>query len=311
MNYYQNLSILHTFWKSGALRNSMLAIVIAFALGGSSMMLSGCASQSTSPAMSNTEASLPDAVQANNSRDAADVLAASVGTSSGGAGMVFSDAMTLAHGDVIPDAVVHTLSNDTTSVHVATVTRTFSKNGYSYSGTWTHTWTYYNANGIAMPKFIKDSTNSVTITTHGQHTVSTPRVSLDDSSNGTWTVSNLIAEPDSATLNGTLTRAGETTKLSNGTTFTHTFTMNWTNDILVKVYDAWMGQNVSFLLGDGNSDFKAVGFKDSSFERQVSIVYNGDGTATLTITRTSGDGKTDTFTIDVRYGIWLRDDHIS
>jgi hypothetical protein len=310
MQYFQNLSILHTFWKSGAIRNSMLAIVAAFALGGTSLMLSGCASQSTSPAVSNTEASLPDAAQGNNSRDAADVIAASVGTSSGGSGMVFSDAMTLAHGDVIPDANVLSSPSDTTTVHVATVTRTFNKNGYSFSGTWTHTWTYFDASGNAMPKFIKGQTNSVTITSHGQHTVSTPRVSLSDSSNGTWTLSNLIAEPDSATLNGTLTRAGETTKLSNGTTFTHTFTINWTNDTLVKVYDVWMGQNVSFLLGDGNSDFKAVSFKDSAFERQVSIVYNGDGTATLTITRTSGNGKTDTFTIDVRYGIWLRDDHI-
>lgn len=316
MQYYQNLSIFHTFWKSGALRrtnaarNSMIALIAALAFGGSSMLLSGCASQATSPSMSNTEASMPDAVQANNSRDAADVIAASVGTSTGGAGMVFSDAMTLAHGDVIPDANVLSSPSDTTTVHVATVTRTFNKNGYSFSGTWTHTWTYYDINGNAMPKFIKGTTNSVTITTHGQHTVSTNRVNLADSSNGTWTVSNLIAEPDSATLNGTLTRAGETTKLLNGSSFTHTFTMNWTNDILVKVYDSWMAEDVSFLLGTGNSDFKAVGFKDSSFERQVSIVYNGDGTATLTITRTSGDGKTDTFTIDVRYGIWLRDDHI-
>jgi uncharacterized protein YcfL len=309
MNYYQNLSVLNTFWKSGAIRMSFLSLVAMVALGASSMMLGGCASQSTAPS-SNTEASFPDAVQASNSRDAADVIAASVGTSSGGSGMIFSDAMTLAHGQVIPDANVLSSPSDTTTVHIATVSRSFSKNGYSYSGTWTHTWTYYDANGNAMPKFIKGQTNEVSITSHGQHTISTPRVSLSDSSNGSWTITNLIAEPDSATLNGTLTRAGETTKLSNGTTFTHTFTMNWTNDTLVKIYDNWWGGNVTYLLGTGNSDFKAVGFKDSTFERQVSIVYNGDGTATLTITRISGDGKTDTFTIDVRYGIWLRDDHI-
>ena len=271
------------------------------------MMLSGCATQATSPSSSNTEASLPDAAQAANSRDAADVVAASVGTSSGGSGMIFSDAMTLAHGQAIPDAIVLSSLSDTTTVHVATVTRTFSKNNISYSGTWTHTWTFYDANGHAMPKFIKGTTDKVTISSHGQHTISTPRVSVADSSNGSWTISNLISEPDSATLNGTLTRAGQTTRLMSGKTFSHTFTINWTNDTLIKVYDAWMGENVSFLLGDGNSDFKAVGYRDSTFERQVSIVYNGDGTATLTVTRTSGNGKTDTFTIDVRYGIWLRD----
>jgi hypothetical protein len=306
MTYYQNLSILKTFWKSGATRNGMFAMLAAVVLGASSMMLGSCAQQATSPS-SGSEASLSDAAQADNSRDAADVIATSVGTSSGGSGMIFTDAMTLAHGDVIPDAVLHTLSSDTTTVHIATVTRSFTKNGYSFSGTWTHTWTYFDANGNAMPKFIKGQTNSVTIASRGQHNVSTPRVTLADSSSGSWIVSNLIAEPDSATLNGTLTRAGETTKLANGTSFTHTFTMNWTSDTVVKVYDLWMAENVSYLLGTGSSDFKAVGFKDSTFERQVSIVYNGDGTATLTVTRTSGDGKTDTFTIDVRYGIWLSD----
>jgi hypothetical protein len=307
MNYYQNLSLLNTFWKSGALRNGVLAIVAAFALGTSSMMLGGC-KEATSP--SSGESSMPDAVQAANSRDAADVLATSMGTQSGGSGMIFSDAMTLAKGQPIPDANVISSNSDTTTVHVATVTRTYAMNGYTYSGTWTHTWTFFDANGNPMPHFIKGTTDKVAISSHGQHTVSTPRVSVADSSNGSWTVSNLIAEPDSATLNGTLTRAGETTRLESGKTFTHTFTINWTNDILVKVFDPIIDENVTFLLGNASSDFKAVGFRDSSFERQVSIVFNGDGTATLTVTRISGDGKTDTFTIDVERGIWLRDDHI-
>jgi len=45
-------------------------------------------------------------------------------------------------------------------------------------------------------------------------------------------------------------------------------------------------------------------------ERQDSIVFHGDGTATLTITRTSGNGKVDTFTIDVKRGIWMRDEFL-
>jgi hypothetical protein len=299
MNYLQHLTILNTYWKSGAIRGSLLGVIGALALG-----LASCAQQATSPS-SNTEASLSDAAQASNSRDASDILAASVGTSSGGSGMVFSDAMTLARGGAIPDAIVKVTANDT--IHSATVTRSKSKNGYDYSGIWTHTWTFYDASGNAMPSFIKGQTDKIVITSHGQHTVSMPRVGLDDSSSGTWTISNLIAEPDSATLNGTLSRAGQTTRLLNGKTYTHSFTMNWTNDVLVKVYDPLMADSVMYLLGTGSSDFNAVGFKDSTFERQVNFVFNGDGTATLTITRTSGNGKTDTFTIDVRYGIWLRD----
>ena len=297
MNYINSISILNEYRKSGLVRNSILALAVFLVIG-----LGSCAQQ-TQP--SSGESSLSDGAQAVNSRDAADVTAASVGTTSGGSGMIFSDAMTLAQGNVIPDAVVKTVTNDT--VHVVTVTRSKSIDGYSFNGTWTHTYTFYDANGNAMPKFVKGTTDKVVITSQGQHTINTPRVSLNDSSAGTWTISNLIAEPDSATLNGTLSRAGQTVKTPSGHIFTHSFTMNWTNDTLVKVYDALFGEDVTYLLGTGSSTFNATGVKDTTFERQVSIVYTGDGNATLTITRTSGNGKTDTFTIDVKHGIWLRD----
>jgi len=302
MNYLNNFSAFKVFWKSGAIRYGMLALIAGLTFG-----LASCAQQATPPS---SEANLTDAAQAQNSSDAADVLAASVGTSSGGSGMVFVDAMTLAHGQAIPDAIVKGLSNDTSTVHTVTVTRTKTKNGYGFSGTWTHTWVYYDANGNPMPKFIRGQTDSVVITSSGEHSIETPRVSLVDSSRGTWTISNLIAEPDSATLNGTLTRAGQTTRLKSGNTMTHSFTMNWTNDILVKALDKDWDEDVAYLLGNASSDFKATGFKGKTFERQVAIVFHGDGTATLTVTRTSGNGKTDTFTIDVKRGTWTRDDHI-
>ncbi|GEM_PF-2426034 len=308
MNYLHHISILKIYWKSGALRANVLAGFGALVFVCSAAMISGCATQSTAPAQS--EAAQPDAVQASNSRDAADILAASVGTSSGGTGMVFVDAMTLAQGQPIPDAIVKTLTSDTSTVHTVTVTRSKTKNGYGYSGTWTHTWVYYDANGNPMPKFIKGQTDSIVISSVGEHTITTPRVSLADSSRGMWTISNLVAAPDSATLNGTLTRAGQTSRLASGKTYTHTFTINWTNDILVKTHDNDWDEDVAYLLGNGSSDFKAVGFNGNSFERAVSIVYHGDGTATLTVTRTSGNGTVDTFTIDAKRGIWLRDDHI-
>ncbi len=301
MNNLNNLPILTTYWRSGAIRCIALGLFATLALG-----LGSCATQSTAP---QSEAALTDAQQASNSRDAADVLAASVGTSSGGAGMVFVDAMTLAKGQVIADGVDHTLS-DTSTVHTATVTRSKIKNGYGYSGTWTHTWTFYDGSGNPMPHFIKGQTDSVVITSVGQHSITTPRVSLVDSSRGTWTISNLIAEPDSATLNGTLSRAGQATKLASGNTLTHSFTMSWTNDILVEAHDDVWDEDVAYLLGNAASDFKATGPKGNTFERQVAIIFNGDGTATLTITRTSGNGTVDTFTIDVTRGIWLRDGHI-
>jgi hypothetical protein len=42
----------------------------------------------------------------------------------------------------------------------------------------------------------------------------------------------------------------------------------------------------------------------------VNIVFHGDVTATLTITRTSSDGKVDIITIDVRRGEWVKNDRI-
>ncbi len=121
---------------------------------------------------------------------------------------------------------------------------------------------------------------------------------------------HLEPEPDSATLNGSLTRAGSTDRTPSGKTRTHSFTIDWTNDILVRTLDHDLDDTVTYLLGNATSDLKATGFNGQSMERQDSIVFHGDGTATLTITRTSGNGKVDTFTIDVKRGIWMRDEFL-
>jgi hypothetical protein len=245
------------------------------------------------------------------SRDAADVSATSIGTESGGAGVAFLDALTLAEGKDIQGAIVKggvPQSDDT--IHTATVTRSKNKNGYGYSGSWTHTWIFRMADGTAMPHFVKGVTNEVDITTKGQHDITTPRLHVADSSNGSWAITNLIAQPNAATLNGAFTRAGGTVNSASGKTRSHTYTISFTNDLLIRTYDDELKDTVVYLQGNANSDFQAVGFKGQTFERKVDIVFNGDGTATLTVTRTSGNGKTDTFTIDVKKGIWLRDGKI-
>ncbi len=90
----------------------------------------------------------------------------------------------------------------------------------------------------------------------------------------------------------------------------HTFTINWTNDIIVKKLDKDLDDTIAVLLGTASSDLKVTNFNGKSFERQVSILFHGDGTATLTVTRTSANGKVDTITIDVKRGIWMRDEHL-
>ncbi|MDP4199210.1 MAG: hypothetical protein Q8922_05565 [Bacteroidota bacterium] len=272
--------------------------------------LASCA-QPSAPTTNNAEAAQPASVQAANSETAADMTAAAVGTESGGAGMVFLDALTLAEGGRIDGAIIKgqvPLSDST--LHTVTVTRTRSNGKVSYSGTWTHTWAYLDVNGDTMPRFIKGQTDKIVITSYGQHSLTNPRISTDDSSRGSWTISGLVAHPDSATLNGSLTRFGDRTRLKNGSTMSHLFTVDFTNDVLVKGLDRDNDDTVAYLLGNASSDFKVTNFNGRSFERQTAIVFHGDGTATLTITRTSANGTVDTITIDVRKGIWLRDDHI-
>jgi hypothetical protein len=111
-------------------------------------------------------------------------------------------------------------------------------------------------------------------------------------------------------LNGSFTRFAENTHLKNGKTMSHNFTINFTNDILVKGLDKDDDDTVAYLLGSATSDLKVSKYDGKSFERQVAIAFHGDGTATLTITRISGNGKVDIITVDARKGLWLRNDHI-
>jgi hypothetical protein len=280
--------------------------IIVAALG---LALGSCA-QNTAPTATD-EAAQPAAVQAENSETAADVTAAAVGTESGGAGEAFLDALTLAHGGAIDGAVIKSagpLSNDT--LHVVTVTRTKTTKKVTASTTWTHTWIYYDANGVAMPNFVKGVTDKVMLSSYAQRSLTNPKITMQDSARGNWVISQLIAHPDSVVLNGTFTRFAENTHLKNGKTMRHEFTINFTNDILAKGLDKDEDEVVAYLLGSANSDLKVSKYDGKSFERQVAIAFHGDGTATLTITRISADGKVDIITVDARKGLWLRDDRI-
>lgn len=315
MNYLHNLTLLFNYLRSGGWRFATkrlqpilvwinpLTIVATVALG---VAIAGCAQPSAPSAPESAQA---ESVQLANSQAAADLTASAMGTESGGSGMVFADALHLAHGEPIPDAILrHHFGNDSANVHIVTVTRTKTRNGFGYSGTWTHTWVFFDAAGDTMPRFIKGQTDKIVMTSSGQHTTNTPRVSTDDSSSGAWVISGLVTRPDSAILNGTLTRAGQTTHLKDGKTMTHSFTINFANDTLIRTVDKEdMDDTVAYLLGSASSDFKATNFNGVSFERQIAIVFHGDGTATLTITRTSSNGQTDTHTVDVKRGLWLHE----
>jgi hypothetical protein len=290
MKYLQNLTL--------------YSIIVALGL-----TIASCA-QNTAPVASD-EAAQPAAVQAENSETAADVTAAAVGTTSGGAGEAFLDALDIARGGVPMGAILKSptpKSDDT--LHIATVTRSRQTNKVQSYVTWTHTWIYYDANGVAMPHFVKGVTDKVVMTSFAKRTLTNPKIVMDDSAQGNWVISGLIARPDSVLLNGQFTRFAENTHLKNGKTMSHNFTINFTNDILVKGLDKDDDDTVVYILGSATSDLKVSKYDGKSFERQVAIAFHGDGTATLTITRISANGKVDIITVDARKGLWLRNDHI-
>jgi len=282
----------------------MWAAALAF------VTLGGLASCQSSTAPTETPSQ-----QVYDSQAAADVTATAIGVKTDGAGAILTDALSIGNGGTV--STTEELGKDSpqsrdtsydpiTKLHTITFTRNGSKNNFSFSGQHIYTYTFYDVSGTAMAHYQKGVTDKLVITEKGGHTATTPRASIIDSSNGTWTITGLASTTADPVLNGTFNRAGQTTLTTawnSGRVITHTFTINYTNDTMKRdLLDGYV-----YLIGTGNSSFAAVGPKGGTFTRTVQITFNADATATLLVTRTSGDGTVDTFTIDVKQGFWLRD----
>jgi hypothetical protein len=131
------------------------------------------------------------------------------------------------------------------------------------------------------------------------------RLDVSDTAWGAWSITNILS--GTPILNGDYDRDGTITfhTIDNGDRgMTHTFSVHFDNDTLVRK-DGSDGK-YTYLQGHATSHFTATTLKGYHIERNTDITFNGDGTATLVVTRTSGDGSTDTYTIDVKQGKWLR-----
>jgi hypothetical protein len=252
----------------------------------------------------------PASSQEYDSEAAADITASSLGTESGGAGNSFADVQALSKGDEIPGIIVaknspmsHSVSYDsTTGLHTVTVERGGTHGKYSFSDTIIYQYTYYDASGNFMQKFQKGVTDKVTVSFTKQRSKDIgERVDIDNSASGNWTVVNLTSiQP---LFNGTFSRNGTDvfhTANNGDRTLTHSFSITFVNDTLVKDGD---GKHV-YLQGPATSHFEATTPKGYNVVRDTKITFNGDGTAFLDVTRTSGDGTVDTYTIDVKVGYW-------
>lgn len=252
----------------------------------------------------------PESSQEYDSEAAADITAASLGTESGGAGVSLADVKDLADGKDINGIVSGKASpsgkdasyNDTTGMHTLTVTRSGGDgNKFSFTSTIVYQYIYFDASGKFMEKFQKGVTDSIWVKFSKEKSKDiTERVDIDNSANGEWNISKLTSI--APVFNGTFTRNGTDVfhTVKNGDkTFTHSFSITFDNDLIVK--DSLDGKKHVYLEGPATSHFEVTTPK-YTFVRDTKITFNGDGTATLEITRTSGDGTVDTYTIDVKVG---------
>ena len=274
------------------------AITIAAALASATIFGIGC--------KSSTE---PSSALEYGSEAAADVQASSIGTESGGAGVSFGDAMGLVQSGNVPnimgdpksDPQTRSYSFDSvTKVHTLTITRGLNYGNFNFSALITYQYTFYDASGNKMNNWVKGTTDKVTITLSKTRSLDKgERVDVDDTASGSWIISNIVS--GAPLLNGSFMRNGTEvfhTPNNGDRTFTQSLTINFTNDTLVQDGD----KKHAFLKGPASSDFSATTPK-YSFSRHTDIVFNGDGTATLTVHR--ADGTTDVYTVDTRLGLFL------
>ncbi len=284
-----------------------IAFAKTFAIA-SAMMVStlviGCKENTTEPAGN----------QEYDSQAAADLQASALGTESGGAGVSFADVNSLSQSGFIAGTMFDSkgsspMSRDTsfdpvTKLHTLIITRTGSQGKFSFNSLITYQYTFYDVSGAPMDKYIKGTTDKITVSVAKQKSKDFgDRLDVDDTASGSWTITNIIS--GIPILNGSFLRSGTDifhTVANGDRTFTHSFTINFMADTLVR--DADKGH--VYLKGPASSHFTATTPKGYIITRDTKITFNGDGTAILEVTRTSGDGTVDTYTIDVKVGIFKR-----
>jgi hypothetical protein len=279
------------------------ALAIAF-LAGAAFFVTGCKDNTTEPTN----------MQEYDSEAAADMTASGIGTDAGGAGVSFDDSYTLMQNGDINSAydkdgtpqLLKKSFDPGTKTWTLQIERKGNKNGFNFDATITYTYSFFDAGGIKMDSLVKGVTNRIDISMSRNRTISkADRLDVSDTAWGAWSITNILA--GIPILNGDYDRNGSITfhTADNGDRgMTHTFSVNFDNDTLVRK-DGSDGK-YTYLQGHATSHFTATTLKGYHIERNTDITFNGDGTATLLVTRTSGDGSVDIFTIDVKQGKWLR-----
>lgn len=280
--------------------------LVLLLLAGASFFITSCKDNSQEP----------EYLQEYDSEAAADMNASALGTDAGGAGVGFDDAYTLAMDGNIPMSTSDGKSatpqtrvktfDPVTKLHTLVISRDKSNDKFDFHADITYTYTFYDASGNKMDSLIKGQTDKIVMTMSKDRTGSKgERIDVEDNASGTWTITGILSGVP--ILDGTYNRDGIITfhTQNNGDrTMTYALSVDFDNDKIIRKDDG--NGKYTYLEGPATSHFEAITPKGYEVVRDTKITFNGDGTATLEVTRTSGDGSVDTYTIDVKVGKWLR-----
>jgi len=246
------------------------------------------------------------------SEAAADGFGSIIGTESGGAGASLGDATNLAEGFTIGNGAFgknqvqarDSAYDDVTKMHTITLTRDRQFIGSQYSASLIYRYTFYTG-PVATADFTKGVTTRIDVTVDGHLDASTPRINTVDTSHASWALTNLGAGGAPPTLNGTYWRSGvhTLTSAAGGKQINVEQTINFNNNELRRDDK----DSPVYMSGTATSHYTATGQNGLSIERDVNATFNGDGTATLAITRTNNQGTTvDSCTVDVKRGRFIK-----
>jgi hypothetical protein len=280
--------------------------LVLLLLAGASFFMASCKDNSTEP----------EYVQEYDSEAAADMNASAMGTDAGGAGVGFDDAYTLAMDGNIPmstsdgkSATPQTRIKDfdpITKLHTLTITRSKETDKFKFDADITYKYTFFDASGNAMDSLKKGLTDKIVMTMSKERTGSKgERIDVTDNASGAWTITNILS--GIPILDGTYNRDGNIifhTQNNGDRTMTYSLAVDFDNDKIIRKDDG--NGKYTYLEGPATSHFEATTSNGRSVIRDTKITFHGDGYATLEVTRTSGDGSVDTYSVDVKVGKWLK-----
>ncbi|MFI5264823.1 MAG: hypothetical protein ACHQM6_09935, partial [Candidatus Kapaibacterium sp.] len=257
----------------------------------------------------------PASMVANNSEAAADMTATAIGNQSGGLGMTLGDSYHLATTGTVgsvddkgnPIASSNAMYDSTTGWHTLTVTKNITWGYSSVTSDFVYQYQFIDTAGKFQKNWKKGLINIMNFKFAGvRDRERGTRLDIDDTASGNWTITGLANFTAYPIFTGSYSRSGADTLLTqknNLRTLNHSLNVTFANDTLIRLLPN--NDKYFFLSGTANSTFHASDGKGNTFDRTVAITYNGNGTATLDVTRTK-DGVTDTFTVDVVVGLFMR-----